>query len=64
MRQHLYRYLMVTLGCVLMGIAINAFYMPNKLISGGIGGVSILSHWSANGHYQSAFKYTFICRCL
>ncbi len=24
MRQHLYRYLMVTLGCVLMGIAINA----------------------------------------
>lgn len=32
MRQHLYRYLMVTLGCVLMGIAINAFYMPNKLI--------------------------------
>ena len=42
MRQHLYRYLMVTLGCVLMGIAINAFYMPNKLISGGIGGVSVI----------------------
>ena len=45
MRQHLYRYLMVTLGCVLMGIAINAFYMPNKLISGGIGGVSVILYY-------------------
>ena len=45
MRQHLYRYLMVTLGCVLMGIAINAFYMPNKLISGGIGGGSVILYY-------------------
>ena len=45
MRQHLYRYVMVTIGCVLMGIAINAFYMPNKLISGGIGGVSVILYY-------------------
>ena len=49
MRQHLYRYLMVTLGCVLMGIAINAFYMPNKLISGGIGDVQ---KWNMNGGFN------------
>lgn len=45
MRQHCYRYLMVTLGCVPMGVAINAFYMPNKLISGGIGGVSVILYY-------------------
>lgn len=45
MRQHFLRYFMVTIGCILMGIAINAFYMPNKLISGGIGGVSVILYY-------------------
>ena len=64
MRQHCYRYLMVTLGCVLMGVAINAFYMPNKLISGGIGGHFILSDRPADGYYQSAFEYPSVYRGL
>ena len=35
-----YRYLMVAIGCVIMGIAFNTFYVPNKLLSGGISGVA------------------------
>ena len=37
-KQILYQYFMVTLGCIIMGIALNVFYMPNKMLSGGIGG--------------------------
>ena len=43
----LYKYFMMTLGCAIMGIALNTFYMPNKLLSGGIGGVAVLSYYIA-----------------
>lgn len=46
-RQNFYRYFMVTLGCVIMGVALNVFYMPNKLLSGGIGGVAVLGYYLA-----------------
>ena len=46
-RKNIYRYFMVTLGCVIMGIALNVFYMPNKLLSGGIGGVAVLGYYIA-----------------
>ena len=36
-----YRYLMVALGCVIMGVAFNAFYLPNNLLSGGISGIAV-----------------------
>ncbi len=32
---------MVALGCVIMGIAFNAFYLPNNLLSGGISGIAV-----------------------
>ena len=45
LKKKLYHYAMVTLACAIMGIAMNTFYMPNKMLSGGIGGV-------ADGRYQ------------
>ena len=44
----LHHYFMVTLACAIMGIALNVFYMPNKLLSGGIGGVAVLGYHLAN----------------
>jgi len=39
LKKKIYHYAMVTLACAIMGIAMNTFYMPNKMLSGGIGGV-------------------------
>jgi uncharacterized membrane-anchored protein YitT (DUF2179 family) len=36
---------MVTLACAIMGIALNVFYMPNKMLSGGIGGIAVLAYY-------------------
>lgn len=38
---------MVTLACLVMGVALNVFYMPNKMLSGGIGGVAVLLYYLA-----------------
>lgn len=46
-KKTLYRYFMVTLACVIMGAALNIFYMPNKMLSGGIGGVAVLAYYIA-----------------
>ena len=40
-----YRYLMVAIGCVIMGIAFNTFYLPNNLLSGGISGIALISYY-------------------
>ena len=40
-----YKYFMTTLACCIMGIALNTFYVPNKLLSGGIGGVAVLVYY-------------------
>ena len=37
LKKKIYHYAMVTLACAIMGIAMNTFYMPNKMLSGGIG---------------------------
>ena len=37
---------MVTLACAIMGIAMNTFYMPNKMLSDGIGG-AVLAYYVA-----------------
>ena len=42
LKKKIYHYAMVTLACAIMGIAMNTFYMPNKMLSGGIGGVAYL----------------------
>ena len=44
-KQTLYQYFMVTLACIIMGVALNVFYMPNKMLSGGIGGVAVLAYY-------------------
>lgn len=38
---------MVTLACAIMSIAMNTFYLPNKMLSGGIGGVAVLAYYIA-----------------
>ena len=43
LKKKIYHYAMVTLACAIMGIAMNTFYMPNKMLSGGIGGVAVLA---------------------
>ena len=45
LKKKLYHYAMVTLACAIMGIAMNTFYMPNKMLSGGIGGVAVLAYY-------------------
>lgn len=45
MKKILYHYFMVSLACVIMGVALNVFYMPNKMLSGGIGGVAVLAYY-------------------
>lgn len=55
LKKKLYHYAMVTLACAIMGIAMNTFYMPNKMLSGGIGGVAVLALLCcrpADGRYQ------------
>lgn len=47
LKKKLYHYAMVTLACAIMGIAMNTFYMPNKMLSGGIGGVAVLAYYVA-----------------
>ena len=47
-KKTLYQYFMVTLACVIMGVALNVFYMPNKMLSGGIGGVAVLAYYIGN----------------
>lgn len=41
-----YRYLMVAIACVVMGIAFNTFYVPNKLLSGGISGIAGILYYT------------------
>ena len=41
-----YRYLMVAIACVIMGIAFNTFYVPNKLLSGGISGLAGILYYT------------------
>ena len=40
MKKKVHQYFMVTLACAIMSIAMNTFYLPNKMLSGGIGGVA------------------------
>ena len=47
LKKKIYHYAMVTLACAIMGIAMNTFYMPNKMLSGGIGGVAVLAYYVA-----------------
>ena len=45
MRKHLIYNLMTAIGCILMGIAVNAFYIPHQLLSGGIGGIAVMLYY-------------------
>lgn len=41
-----YRYLMVAIACIIMSIAFNTFYVPNKLLSGGISGTAAIMYYT------------------
>lgn len=45
MRKHLIYNIMTALGCILMGIAVNAFYIPHQLLSGGISGIAVMLYY-------------------
>ena len=47
MKKKVHQYFMVTLACAIMSIAMNTFYLPNKMLSGGIGGVAVLAYYIA-----------------
>lgn len=53
-----YHYFMVTLGCIIMSVGINVFYLPNKMLSGGISGLAVLAYHIA-GLPMGAFS--FVC---
>lgn len=38
-------YLMITLGCIIYSVAINYFYVANKLAEGGVAGISLMFHY-------------------
>lgn len=45
MKQKFFQYLIVALGCVLCGIAINLFFVPHFLLSGGVSGIAIILYY-------------------
>ena len=45
MRKHLIYNLMTAIGCILMGISVNAFYIPHQLLSGGISGIAVMLYY-------------------
>ena len=47
MNNFFYRNAVVTIGCILCAVAINVFYIPNKLLSGGISGLAFLVYYLA-----------------
>ena len=59
-KKTLYRYFMVTLACVIMSVALNIFYMPNKMLSGGIGGVAVLAYKYMDRAYTIGALYGIV----
>ncbi len=58
LKKYAYQYFMVALGCIIMSVAINAFYVPNKMLSGGISGVAALAYYIAD---LPMGMVTFVC---
>ena len=48
MQKYLIQHLMTALGCALMGIAVNSFYIPHQLLSGGISGIAVMLYYLYN----------------
>jgi uncharacterized membrane-anchored protein YitT (DUF2179 family) len=44
-RNEIKRYLMITLGSVICSAAINAFFVPNSMLSGGVSGISLILYY-------------------
>ena len=44
-RNYFYRYLMITLGCLIMAAGFNAFFLPYNLLSGGLSGYCVLLYY-------------------
>lgn len=45
MQHTTYKYLMITLGTIVMAVAINAFYVQHHLLSGGISGIAVILYY-------------------
>ena len=53
MREKVKQNLLIVLGTMLTAFAISVFYVPNKIVSGGVSGVStILFHILKNGTHS------------
>ena len=48
MRKYFIQHLMTALGCALMGIAVNSFFIPHQLLSGGISGIAVMLYYLYN----------------
>lgn len=44
-RQIFLDYLLITIGCVLMALTNNAFWVPNRVVSGGVSGLGIIANY-------------------
>ena len=51
-RQILQRGLLITLGAILMSIGLEVFLVPNKVIDGGITGISIMLSYITDGNLE------------
>ena len=45
MRNRIYQYLSVGIGCLISAVAINSFLVPHHLLSGGVSGVAIIIYY-------------------
>ena len=53
MKHHIFRYTVVVIGCLITACAINLFYIPNTLLSGGITGLfGLLPQRPAHRYYE------------
>ena len=48
MKNTMYRYFIVALGSIIMGVSINTFFVQHNLLSGGITGIAVMLYYLFN----------------
>lgn len=45
LKEHIFDYCIITLGCLIMAVAINIFFVPHKMLSGGLSGIVMVIYF-------------------
>ena len=45
LKEHIFDYFVITLGCMIMAVAINIFFVPHKMLSGGLSGIVMVIYF-------------------